>query len=79
MHRSVAAVEHHVRVADGREIAGAVHQQQGHVVCDFENAMDQPAGKVTLLRVDEHARKRNPRSGRRPARDASILFSVAVT
>lgn len=53
--RGISAIEHHFRVADGREIAGAVHQQHGHVVCDFENAMDQPSGKVTLLRVDKHA------------------------
>jgi hypothetical protein len=55
LHGSVAAIEHHVRVADGRQIAGAVYEQQRHVVCDFENAMDQPSGKVTLLRVDEYA------------------------
>jgi hypothetical protein len=54
-HRGVAAIEHYVRVADRRKIAGTVHQQQWDMQIGFEQAMDQSACEVTLSCVDQDA------------------------
>src|SRR5579884_2090074 len=54
-HRSVAAIQHHVRVADWREIAGAVYQQHGHMQVRFEQTMNQSTGEIALPRVNENA------------------------
>ena len=47
-HRGVAAIEHHVGVADGGKVAGTIHQQQRYMQTGFEKPMDQPACEVTL-------------------------------
>ena len=53
--RCIATVQHHVRVADGRQIAGTIHQQKRNMQAGFEQAMDEPSDWVGLLRVDQDA------------------------
>ncbi len=54
LHRRIAPVEHHVRIANGSEIASPVHQEEWHRHSAFEDAMYQPSREVALLRMDEY-------------------------
>jgi hypothetical protein len=54
-HRSVTAIENHVRVADGCEISGAIDQQQRDARSTFEKKMDQPPGRIAAMGMDEDA------------------------
>jgi tRNA G18 (ribose-2'-O)-methylase SpoU len=54
-HRGVAAIENHVGVANGREITGTVYQKKRDMQVRFEQAVNQPARKVALPRVDQNA------------------------
>lgn len=73
-HCGVAAIEHHVRVADGREVAGTVDEQELNPRgVAFEDAMNEPPGEVSLLCVDEDdARER----GASVAREQRCLDAV---
>jgi hypothetical protein len=54
-HRGIAAIKHHIRVADGCQIAGTVNEQERNVQIRFEQAVDQPTCGVALSCVDQDA------------------------
>ena len=53
-HLGVAAIKHHVGMADGGKVTGLIDQQQRYMRTATEKEMNQAPCEVTALCVDEH-------------------------
>ena len=53
-HPGIAAIKHHVGMADGGKVTGLIHQQQRYMRTAIEKEMNQAPCEVAALRMDEH-------------------------
>ncbi len=73
-HRGVAAIENHVCVTDRRKVTSAIYEQDRDLRTALQKAMDDPAGWIGLLRMDENATDEGSLSVRGQARS---FYAVA--